>query len=107
MCAFRDAIDLFEEIDADVYGVSVDLPFAQNRWIEELELGSRCHHDHELISKYDVVRDDVYGTIETARRSVFVLDEDGVVTYRWLREGQSPEFDELVDEVHAEVERAT
>lgn len=108
MCAFRDSIGEFAAVDADVYGVSVDLPFAQNRWIQELELGFPMLSDaaHEVIEKYDVIRDDVYGRLETARRSVFVLDEDGTVTYRWIREGDNPDFGELVDEVQREVEQA-
>lgn len=108
MCAFRDSIDLFEEFDADVYGLSVDLPFAQNRWIQELELGFPMLSDpsHDVITKYDVVRDDIFGMLETAQRSIFVLDEEGTVTYRWLREGDNPDFEELVDDVHEEVRKA-
>lgn len=108
MCAFRDSIDLFEELDADVYGISVDLPFAQNRWIQELDLGFPMLSDseHEVISAYDVVRDDIFGQIEAAQRSIFVLDERGTITYRWVRDGDNPDFEELVADVHNEVEKA-
>lgn len=109
MCAFRDSIDLFEDLDADIYGISVDLPFAQNRWIQELDLEFPMLSDpeHELIAKYDVVREDIYGSITAARRSIFVLDQEGVVRYRWIRDGDNPDFEELVAEVHEEVRKAT
>ncbi|MFP8889570.1 redoxin domain-containing protein [Natrialbaceae archaeon A-CW2] len=99
MCAFRDSMDAFEELEAQVYGISVDLPFAQNVWIEQEDLNFPILADwnHEVIHKYDVVRPDLYGSIEAARRSIFVLDADGFVTHKWVRSGENPDFDDLVD----------
>ena len=99
MCAFRESMDAFEELEAQVYGISVDLPFAQNVWIEQEDLNFPILADwnHEVIHKYDVVRPDLYGSIEAARRSIFVLDADGFVTYKWVRSGENPDFDDLVD----------
>jgi peroxiredoxin len=108
LCSFRDSLSAFEELDASVYGVSVDLPFAQNTWIQDLDLGfpMLSDWDHELIHAYDVVLPDMYDVVEVAERSVFVLDSDGVVTYTWVREGENPDFDELVDELHDAVAAA-
>ena len=101
MCAFRDSMAAFNELDASVYGVSVDLPFAQNIWIEaeNLNFPMLSDWDHELIRKYDVVLEDMYGMVEVAQRSVFVVDSDGIVTYKWVREGDNPDFEELVAEI--------
>jgi peroxiredoxin len=99
MCAFRDSMSAFDEVDARVYGVSVDLPFSQNVWIRQEELNFPMLSDHEVIHAYDVVLEDMYGMIEVAQRSVFVVDADGVVTYRWVREGDNPDFEDLVSEV--------
>lgn len=108
MCAFRDAIPEFDELDADIHGFSVDLPFAQNVQIEQHDLGFPMLSDwnHEVIHAYDVVRDDLYGSIEAARRSVSVLDADGVVRYRWLRDGDNPDFEAFTSTVHEEVAAA-
>ncbi|SEO96816.1 Peroxiredoxin [Halogranum amylolyticum] len=108
MCALRDSMGLFDDLDAQVYGVSVDLPFSQNVWIREenLNFPMLSDWDHEVIRKYDVVLDDMYGMIEVAERSVFVVDTDGVVTYRWVRKGDNPDFDELVTETRDAVEDA-
>lgn len=101
MCAFRDSMSAFDELDARVYGVSVDLPFSQNVWMQQEGLNFPMLSDwnHEVIHDYDVVLEDMYGTIEAAERSVFVVDADGVVTYRWVREGDNPDFEDLVSEV--------
>ena len=108
MCAFRDSMDAFEELDAQVYGVSVDLPFAQNVWIDDHELSfpMLSDWDHEVIHAYDVVLEDMYGSIEVAQRSVFVLDAEGTVTYRWVREGENPDFEAFVEEVREAVAAA-
>jgi peroxiredoxin len=108
MCTFEESIPNFEALDAQVYGISVDLPFSQNIWMQEEDLRIPLLSDweHEVIRKYDVVRDDVYGLLETAERSVFVIDSEGKVTYRWVRGAENPDFDELVTMTTDAVEEA-
>ena len=109
MCALRDSMHLFDDLDAQVYGVSVDLPFAQNIWIqqEELNFPMLSDWDHEVIHEYDAVLEDMYGMVEVAERATFVVDTDGVVTYAWVREGdENPDFDDLTDRVREAVEDA-
>jgi peroxiredoxin len=98
MCAFRDSMDAFDDLDARVYGISVDLPFAQNVWVQRERLNFPMLSDwtHDVVHAYDVVRGDMYGSIEVAKRSVFVLDADGVVRYRWVRDGDNPDFEAFV-----------
>jgi peroxiredoxin len=106
LCSFRDSMARFRDLDARVYGLSVDLPFAQNIWIREQELTfpMLSDWDHEVIRAYDVVYPDMYGSIESAQRSVFVIDSDGMVTYRWVREGGNPEFGSFVNDVRERVD---
>lgn len=98
MRTFRDSMESFDDLDARVYGVSVDLPFSQNVWMEDEGFDFPMLSDwrHEVIHEYDVVREDLYGMIETAERSIFVVDTDGVITYKWVRDEDSPDYDELV-----------
>lgn len=106
MCTFRDTADEFESLDAQVYGVSVDLPYAQNVWIQDHNLGIPMLSDwnHEVIRAYDVTAEGVDGLFEQAERSIYVIDEDGRIAYVWIREGGNPDFNELVDDVHAAIE---
>ncbi|MFC4245986.1 redoxin domain-containing protein [Natribaculum luteum] len=108
MCSFRDSMDAFEDLDAQVYGISVDLPFAQNIWIQEHDLNFSMLSDwnHDVIHQYDVVLEDMYGLVEAAQRSVFVLDDEGTVVYKWVRDGDNPDFDAFVMEVRDAVAEA-
>ncbi|UWG46376.1 Peroxiredoxin [Halanaeroarchaeum sp. HSR-CO] len=102
MCSFRDSMHEFDSVNASVYGISVDLPFAQNVWIQEHDLNFPMLSDwtHEVIHEYDVVDPAMYDMIEVAERSVFVLDERGTVAYRWVRDGDNPDFDRFVDDLY-------
>ena len=108
MCTFGSELGSFEALDASVYGVSVDLPFAQNVWITQEGFGvpMLSDWDHEVIRLYDVVYEDMYGSIEFAQRSVFIIDSDGIVTYRWVREDGNPQFDPFVDDIRERVKEA-
>ncbi len=100
MCEFRDSLADFESLDASVFGVSVDGPFAQQAFAEanDLNFGLVSDFGGDIIADYDVVLESlagIYGPV--AKRSVFVLDENGEVTYRWVSDdpGVLPEFDEV------------
>lgn len=106
MCTFRDELAGFEALDAKLYGISTDLPFAQNIFAQEHDLNFPLLSDYrnEVIREYGVVLEGMYGVLDAAERAVFVLDIEGVVTYRWIREGDNPEFAALVEEVRQAVE---
>lgn len=101
MCTFRDSMARFEELDASVYGVSVDLPFSQNIWIRDENFNFPMLSDwrHEVIRTYDVVLEDMYGMLEVAKRSIFVVDTEGKIAYRWVEPEGGTDFDALIDEI--------
>jgi peroxiredoxin len=105
LCAFRDSLARFEELDARVYGLSVDLPFALNTWMREqgITFPMLSDWDHEVIHSYDAVLDDMYGVVEVARRTVFVLDAAGTVRFRREYPTADPDIDigEIADAVEA------
>jgi len=108
MCTFGNELDSFEALNVSVYGVSVNLPFAQNVWIQQEGFGVPMLSDwnHEVIHAYDVVYPDMYGSIESAQRSVFVIDRNSIITYRWIHEGGNPEFDSFIADVRDQAEAA-
>jgi len=106
MCTFRDRLDRFADVGGRVYGISTDLPHAQAAYREEHDLPFPlvADSDHNAVEAYDVVSDFAdLGVEVVARRAVFVVDSDGVVTYRWLAEhaGKEPDYDEVADAVAA------
>lgn len=105
MCAFRDSMPGFDDLDAHVYGVSVDLPFSQNIWIQQHDLNfpMLSDWDHDIIHKYDVVYDGMYDMIEAAQRSLFIIDETGTISYAWVRDGDNPDFGHFVSDIQERV----
>lgn len=107
MCAFRDSIGAFNDSDAQVYGISVDLSPSQNIFIQEhgLTFPLLSDFNQEVIEEYGVVRDEIYGVSDVAKRSIFVVD-DGTVVYRWVRtDDDRPDYAKLVEKVEQEVKR--
>lgn len=104
METFQDRIDEFRAVDATLYGVSVDTPFALNAFREDAGLGFGLIGDtnRDLVEAFDVSMDFAsLGIEDVAQRAVFVLDGDGVVRYDWVADDPSlePDYDEVADAV--------
>ena len=98
MCTFRDRMAEFEELDATVYGVSVDLPFALNefRRTYELNFGLLSDTNRDLVTAYGVAMDDEWhGIHDAAKRAVVVVDGGETVTHVWVSDdpGAEPDYD--------------
>lgn len=106
LCTFESEMAAFDDVDATVYGVSVDTPFALNEFRDQndLSFGLISDTNKELIESYDVEMDFAdMGYYGVAKRAVFVIDSDGEVTYEWVSDdpGVEPEYVE-VEEAAAE-----
>ena len=68
--------------DAVVYGISADLPYAQEMWAKANAISVPILSDHDLkvAEAYDAVWLDFAGFAVAARAS-FVIDRRGIVTY--------------------------
>ena len=97
MCTFRDSLKEFESLNATVLGISVDLPWALERFSRDLELNFKLLSDanKEAIKKYQTIWPDLAGVKNVANRSIFVIDSDGKVSYQWIANnpGEMPPFD--------------
>jgi len=106
MAAFQSRLDRFDELDATVYGVSVDSPFSLNEFRDQLGLEFDLISDanREVISAYDVSIDfEPIGVRNIADRAVFVIDGDGEVVYHWVAENPTYQPDyEAVEAAAAE-----
>ena len=92
--------DEFDRDDCTLFGVSTDLPHALAAYRSQYELPFAlvADPDHRAIEAFDVIEAfEHYGVDTVAQRAVFVIDADGVVTYRWLADnaGQEPDYDAL------------
>ena len=87
---------------ASRYGVSIDTPFALGEFAEQNDLNVTLVGDteREVVDAFGVSMDLVsLGIADVARRAVFVVAEDGTVTYAWVADDPSrePDYDEVED----------
>lgn len=80
MCKSKDEIPAL--LDAVVYGISVDLPWAQSMWATANQMPVTLLSDHALKTTraYDAVWPN-FGGFEVASRASFVIDRDGIIAY--------------------------
>lgn len=102
MCSFRDWRTDLEEIDAQVYGVSVDTPWSLLAFINEYDLNypMLSGFNNSVIEDYGMALDG--GLLDgIADRGVFVINTDGTVIYRWVGEDlrELPDLDAISDAV--------
>ena len=101
VCAFRDSMSKFNELNAQVVGVSVDAPFANKAFAMQNNLQFPLLSDftRETSKKYMGVYDNFAGLTgyTASKRAVFVLDTKGVVKFVWVTEnpGVEPPYDEV------------
>lgn len=95
---FRDRLGPLAEGNATVLGISTDLPWAlaEFREAETLPFALVADNDAAICTAYGVrTRYERLGIDGVARRSVFVVDADGEIAYRWLADapGDEPDYD--------------
>ncbi|HEY2953128.1 MAG TPA: redoxin domain-containing protein [Verrucomicrobiae bacterium] len=83
MCDITSGLNAYKDLNADIIGVSVDSPFAQEAWAQKEKIGITLASDlnKTTIKAYDVVFPMLAGAGDTAARSAFVIDKNGVVQY--------------------------
>jgi peroxiredoxin len=83
MCDITAGLNAYTGLGADVIGVSVDSPFAQEAWAQKEKIGITLASDlNKTTAKaYGVLLDDLLGFGSTAARAAFVIDRQGVVQY--------------------------
>ena len=99
MCAFRDSMAELNRVSANVIGISTDTFFALKAWADAQQFTFPLLSDYNktAIRQYGVVNPDMIGLKNIAKRSVFVLDRNGVVRYREVLEDarNEPDYEKL------------
>jgi peroxiredoxin len=101
MCTFRDAMIKFNELNAQVVGISVDAPFANKAFAAQnnLQFPLLSDYSRKVIKQYCGVHEDFAGLkgYSASKRAVFIIDGNGVVKYTWISEnpGVEPDYDAI------------
>jgi glutaredoxin-dependent peroxiredoxin len=105
MCAVATDWSAWSELDAHIFGISVDSPYVNVRFAEETKATFPILSDfnREAGRAFDVMRADLGGLLEVTERVVFVIDRAGVIRYVWQGEhpGVLPPLDEAKDVVRS------
>jgi peroxiredoxin len=106
MVAPQDDLERFGDAGATIVGVSADSAFGLAAFREEhgIEFDLVSDMARDAIEEYDL-RIDVpeLGLYGVANRAVFVIDDDGTITYRWIADDPTnePDYDALIEAVEA------
>jgi peroxiredoxin len=105
MCAFRDSMARLINLQAQVVGVSVNDPFSNKGFAEKNRLPFPILSDYkrEVIKQYGLEYPDFAGLkgYIVAKRSIFILDKEGVVRYVWVSEDPAvePNYQEIQEKI--------
>lgn len=83
MCDITSGLGDYTNLGAEVIGVSIDSPQAQQAWAQKEHITITLASDlnKTVIKAYDVVFPMLAGIGDTAARAAFVIDKNGVIQY--------------------------
>ncbi len=83
MCDVSSGLAAYNELNADVIGISVDTPFAQEAWADKEGIKFTLASDlnKEVAKAYGVLLDDLLGLGSVSARAAFVVDQSGIIQY--------------------------
>lgn len=88
MCGISLDTSAYSRLNATIYGISGDNPFAQEAWAqkERINVPLLSDYEHHVARAYDVAYDSFVPQIGLTmggvpKRAVFVVDRDGTIRY--------------------------
>ncbi len=104
MCGISMDMSAYSSLNATVYGISGDNPFAQEAWAqkENISVPLLSDYEHHVARAYDVAYDSFLPQLNlpmggVPKRAVFVIDRDGVIQYSESNDDARalPNFDKI------------
>ena len=103
LCTFRDSWNEISNLGAQVVAISNDGPFANKAFAEKHNFNFPLLGDYnsKTIRDYDILVPDLLHLKDYnfAKRSVFIIDENGIIIYKWISEDplKEPNYKEIID----------
>jgi peroxiredoxin len=101
LCTFRTSLADMNSLNATVLAISVDGPFSNGAFARQNELNFPVLSDlgAKTVADYGVTLENFAGVdgYTSCTRSVFVVDESGNISYKWVADnnGQEPNYDDV------------
>jgi peroxiredoxin len=103
MCYIRDNIKLYNSLNANILGISVDSFFTLREFkkVNNIPFPLLSDFNKEVSKHFGVLYEDYFGMKGVSKRSAFVLNQDMVVKYVEVLEDSSslPDFKALLKEL--------
>lgn len=82
-CDITAGLSAYQGLNAEVIGISVDSPFAQEAWAKKDKIGITLASDlnKKTVEAYGVLLPDLAGFGAVSARAAFVVDKQGVIQY--------------------------
>ena len=106
MCTFRDSMARLNDLKAQVIGISVNDPWSNKGFAERNMLTFPLLSDYrrDVVKLYDIELKNFAGMKDytVAKRSVFILDMEGIIRYKWVSDDPSvqPNYEEIEKELN-------
>ena len=106
LCYMRDNLNMFNNLNAQVYGISVDSLFSLNKFKEEQHLNFPLLSDFNKVASaaYDCLYEHFFNDMDgVSKRASFVIDKGGIVRYAEVLENASdlPNFKAIEDTLNS------
>jgi peroxiredoxin len=101
VCTFRDSMARLIDLNAQVVGIGVTDPFSNKAFSEKNRLPFPVLSDYrrDIIKQWGLELPDFAGLkgYTVAKRSIFIIDQAGIVRYIWVSEDPSiePNYEEI------------
>lgn len=92
LCNIRDNYSIYDNLNAEILGISIDSVFTQKRYKEEQRLNFDLLSDFNKETSGDygsLYENFIFGTRGVSKRSAFVIDKEGIVRYAEILENAS------------------
>ena len=108
MCEVSAGLNAYSDLNATVYGISGDNPFAQEAWAqkEKITVPLLSDYDHKVANDYGVMYDSFLpqmnlGMSGVPKRSAFIIDKNGVIQYSESNDDarQLPNFEKIKEKL--------
>jgi peroxiredoxin len=83
LCDITAGLNAYKALNAEVIGISVDSPFAQEAWAKQEKIGITLVSDlnKEVTRAYDVLFPNLAAIGDTSARAAFIIDRQGIIRY--------------------------
>lgn len=100
LCSVRDNLTMYNNMNVQVYGISVDSLFSLSKFKEEQNLNFPLLSDFNKqgSTAYDTIYEHFFNDMDgVSKRSAFVIDKEGIIRYAEVLEnaGDVPDFEAI------------